>query len=156
MNKKIKRAVAQVYREHYEMFRRGLFEFQSKQKWVDERVKEFELNYPDIIKEDNPVSPLDNKELKLIIECVISMGCYKKESDIKNNRFIKILKKLRKLQSDQETDSEQPKYDLIKWFRDQSDQDLSNLNSKSIDIYMNGISITLLNTGKYILNDTTG
>jgi hypothetical protein len=53
MKKLLLKVLGLVYKEHYEMHRRGFFDYPSKRIWTNQRVRDFERNNPEIFEKLN-------------------------------------------------------------------------------------------------------
>ena len=41
--------IKEIYKEHYDMYRRGAYDFPSEEEWVEEQLKMFKLNNPELL-----------------------------------------------------------------------------------------------------------
>ena len=103
--------------------------------------------------EDNPVPSLNN--YKKIVKYINKFDTIEQVDKILIEDYIK------KLQNGVETNKEQPKYDLNKWFNDQKNIEYPLIRTNCsynncTTIQLHGFEIILLENGTYILNDTTG
>ncbi len=52
MKTQIDKIISEIYKEHYDMHRRGAFDFPSEDKWVKDCVELFKLNNPELLKDN--------------------------------------------------------------------------------------------------------
>ena len=76
--------IGEIYREHYSMHRKRLFDFPEEEEWVEEQIKKFKLNFPELIQ--NGVET-NNEQPKF--KCTLEIPNFNKRIVItKNNKII--------------------------------------------------------------------